>query len=145
MTQAALPRRPLWQAALLGGIGPMFVAWFCAVAIRQYVIATVHGAGVAMTLTLGTLSDIGKMLLAFALAFFVVELILVIVVSIAERRRIQPPTFWLCAGVVATTPLVLYSIWPDASAVPTWQILFVYAFGIAAAWITRRLHHGAWL
>jgi hypothetical protein len=145
MTEVTLPRRPLWQAALLGGLGPMLVAWFCAVAIRQYVIGMVHGASVAMLLTLGALSDIGKMLLAFAIAFFVVELILVVIVSIAERRRVQPPTFWLCAGVVATTPLVLYSVWPDASAVPTWQILFVYFFGIAAAWITRRLRYGAWL
>lgn len=145
MTGATTPRRPLWQAGLLGGLGPTLVAWLCAVAVRQYVIATVHGANAAMTFGGGTLGDIATMLFSFAIAFLVVELILLIIVSIAERRRVQPPTFWLCAGVAATTPLVLYSIWPDASAVPTWQILFVYAFGIAAAWTTRRLRHGAWL
>ena len=145
MTDAAPPRRPLWRAALLGGLGPMLAAWLCAVAIRQYVIGMVHGANAATTLTFGTLGDIATMFFWFAIAFFVVQLILVIIVTVAERHRVQPTTFWLCAGVAATTPMVVYSIWPDASAVPTWQILFVYFFGIAAAWTTRRLRHGAWL
>jgi len=144
MTDAAPSRRPLWQAALLGGVPPVLVAWALAVALRQYVIGMVHGASAALTLSGGTLHDIGVMLLSFVVAFLGVQILIFLFAVVAERHHPRPTVAWLCAGVIATTPLVLYSIWPDAN-VPTWQIIFVYFFGIAAAWITRRLRHGAWL
>ena len=156
MTLTAAPRRPLWLATLLGGIGPMLVAWLIAVVMRQLWIAELdqghmfegdgkeHIERPAAMFTSGWFADVGEMLMWFAIAFLGVQVLLFLFVKIAERRHAQPPVAWLCAGVVATTPLVLYSIWPDAN-VPTWQILFVYFFGIAAAWITRRLRYGAWL
>lgn len=157
MSDAVTPVRPLWLAALLGGIGPMLVAWLIAVGAREWWIAELEQGHVfegdgrerierpAAILTSGWFSDVGTMLMWFVVAFLVIQLLLLLVMSVAERRSVQPTVAWLCAGVAATTPLVLYSVWPDASLVPTWQILVVYSFGIAAAWTTRRLRYGAWL
>ena len=156
MRQATLPRRPLWQAALLGGIAPMLLAWAIAVGMRQLIIAQLEEGHVfegdgrehierpAAMLTSGWFYDVGVMLMWFAIAFLSIQLLLFLFAAIAERRKPQPPVAWLCAGVAATTPLVLYAIWPNAD-VPSWQILTVYFFGIAAAWITRKLRYGAWL
>ena len=155
MSDAATPRRPLWLAALLGGIPPVLLVWISAVIVRQFMVAAAEqahlydeGSGLtrpAAMLSGGWFQDIGSMLFAFVIAFLGVQFLLFLVMTVAERRQVQPPVAWLCAGVAATTPLVLYSVWPDASAVPNWQILMVYSFGLAAAWITRRLRHGAWL
>jgi hypothetical protein len=157
MTPDDKPVRPLWQAALLGAIPPMLLAWATAVGVREWWISVLDKGHVfegdgpyaarrpAEMFTGGWFVDVGTMLMWFAVAFLGVQLLLFIAMSIAERRQPQPTVAWLCAGVAATTPLVLYSVWPDASLVPTWQILIVYAVGIGAAWFTRRLRYGEWL
>ena len=157
MTPENTPVRPLWLAALLGGTGPALTAWLVAVGVREWWISVFDEGHVfegdgphdprrpARMFTGEWFGDVGTMLMWFAVAFLVMQVLLFLAMSVAERRQPQPPVAWLCAGVAATTPLVLYSVWPDASQVPTWQILFVYFFGIAAAWTTRRLRYGAWL
>lgn len=157
MTPEVTPRRPLWLAALLGGIGPMLFAWLIAVGMREWWISVLdeghmfEGDGLerierpAAMFTSGWFADIGTMLMWFAVAFLGVQLILFLIITVAERRQPQPAVAWLCAGVASATPLVLYSVWPDASSVPTWQIFIIYLFGIAAAWATRRLRYGVWL
>lgn len=129
------PRRPLWKAALLGAIPPLAVALTIALLIDAmfWELGDLTGAQ--------RLGQVALIVAQVATAFASIQILLVAMMSVAERRHPQPPPAWLLAGVIATTPMIVYMMWPNIPYNPT-GVLIVYGFGMAAAAITRHLRHG---
>lgn len=128
-------KRPLWKAALLGALAPYAIVLLIAILIDAlfWELGDVTGTQ--------RLAQIALIAGQVTLAFASVQILLVAMMAFAERRHPQPPPAWLLAGVIATTPMVLYALWPNVQ-FNTTGVMIIYCFGMATAAITRHLRHG---
>lgn len=128
------------RAWLLGALPPFAIAAPIAVIARE-VVTYALDRGHLPTLDAGWLGDVASLVLIVASVALAIQGTVIAVMAVAERSGPKPPPAWLLAGVVATTPLILYMLWPNQP-VHMLYVLSVYALGMIGAAAGRRIRHG---
>lgn len=128
------------RAWLLGALLPFAIAAPIAVVARE-VVTYALDRGRLPSLDAGWLTEVVSLVVLVASVALAIQGIVVAIMALAERNGPKAAPAWLLAGVVATTPLVLYMLWPNQP-VHKLQVLAVYGLGMIGAAAGRRIRHG---
>ena len=126
---------------LLGALGPMLVLMIAAVIAHDLHDAYDSAPDATILFSLGWLIQTLFICVHVALACLAIQLAIVGIMAVAERREAKPMPLWMFAGVIAGLPLVLYLLWPHMPRNPS-IALMTFIPGIAGAAIGRRIRHG---
>lgn len=128
------------RAWLLGAMPPFAIAAPIAVVVRD-VVNYALDRGRWPSPDAVWLTEVAGLVLLVALVALAVQGVVIAVMALAERNGPKVAPVWLLAGVIATTPLVLYMLWPNQP-VHKLQVLAVYGLGMIGAAAGRRIRHG---
>ena len=136
MNRGSWPR--VW---LLGALGPALVLMLAAVIAHDVQEAYASEPDATILFSLDWLVQSLAICVHVALVCLALQLAIVGIMAVAERREAKPMPVWMFAGVIAGLPLVLYLLWPHMPRNPS-IALMTFIPGIAGAAIGRRIRHG---